>query len=143
MPTEKVQDVLTLTLSGNPVVATHWSCRTLAQQVGISRMAVHRIWREHRLKPHRVKGFKVSNDPRFEERLRDVIGLYLNPPEKAIVFSVDERSQIQALDRTQPGLPMKPGKNGTMTHDDKRHGTTTVFAALTVHEGTVIPILST
>ena len=138
LPTEKVQEVLTLTLSGKPVAATHWSCRTLAQQVGISRMAVHRIWREHRLKPHRVKGFKVSNDPRFEEKLRDVIGLYLNPPEKAIVFSVDEKSQIQALDRTQPGLPMKPGKNGTMTHDDKRHGTTTLFAALNVHEGTVI-----
>ena len=138
LPTEKVQEVLTLTLSGKPVAATHWSCRTLAQQVGISRMAVHRIWREHRLKPHRVKGFKVSNDPRFEEKLRDVIGLYLNPPEKAIVFSVDEKSQIQALDRTQPGLPMKPGKNGTMTHDYKRHGTTTLFAALNVHEGTVI-----
>ena len=138
LPTEKVQEVLTLTLSGKPVAATHWSCRTLAQQVGISRMAVHRIWREHRLKPHRVKGFKVSNDPLFEEKLRDVIGLYLNPPEKAIVFSVDEKSQIQALDRTQPGLPMKPGKNGTMTHDYKRHGTTTLFAALNVHEGTVI-----
>ena len=122
LPTEKVQEVLTLTLSGKPVAATHWSCRTLARQVGVSRMAVHRIWREHRLKPHRVKGFKVSNDPRFEETLRDVIGLYLNPPEKAIVFSVDEKSQIQALDRTQPGLPMKPGKNGTM------HMTTNVTA---------------
>jgi transposase len=138
LPVEKVQEVLTLTLTGKPVAATHWSCRTLAQQVGISRMAVHRIWREHRLKPHRVKGFKVSNDPQFEEKLRDVIGLYLDPPEKAIVFSVDEKSQIQALDRTQPGLPMKPGKNGTMTHDYKRHGTTTLFAALNVHEGTVI-----
>ena len=138
LPTEKVEEVLTLTLSGKPVAATHWSCRTLAQQVGISRMAVHRIWREHRLTPHRVKGFKVSNDPQFEEKLRDVIGLYLNPPEKAIVFSVDEKSQIQALDRTQPGLPMKPGKNGTLTHDYKRHGTTTLFAALNVHEGTVI-----
>ena len=138
LPVEKVQEVLTLTLTGKPVAATHWSCRTLAQQVGISRMAVHRIWREHRLKPHRVKGFKVSNDPQFEEKLQDVIGLYLDPPEKAIVFSVDEKSQIQALDRTQPGLPMKPGKNGTMTHDYKRHGTTTLFAALNVHEGTVI-----
>lgn len=138
LPVEKVQEVLTLTLTGKPVAATHWSCRTLAQQVGISRMAVHRIWREHRLKPHRVKGFKVSNDPQFEEKLRDVIGLYLDPPEKAIVFSVDEKSQIQALDRSQPGLPMKPGKNGTMTHDYKRHGTTTLFAALNVHEGTVI-----
>jgi transposase len=138
LPVEKVQHVLTLTLSGKPVAATHWSCRTLAQQVGISRMAVHRIWREHRLKPHLIKGFKVSNDPQFEAKLRDVIGLYLNPPEKAIVLSVDEKSQIQALDRTQPGLPMKPGRNGTLTHDDKRHGTTTLFAALNVHEGTVI-----
>jgi transposase len=138
LPVEKVQAVLTLTLTGKPAAATHWSCRTLAQQVGISRMAVHRIWREHRLKPHRVKGFKVSNDPQFEAKLRDVIGLYLDPPEKAIVFSVDEKSQIQALDRTQPGLPMKPGKNGTMTHDYKRHGTTTLFAALDVHAGTVI-----
>jgi hypothetical protein len=135
---EKVQEVLTLTLTGKPAEATHWSCRTLAKQVGISRMTVHRIWREHKLKPHRVKGFKVSNDPQFEEKLRDVVGLYLDPPEKAIVFSVDEKSQIQALDRTQPGLPMKPGKCGTMTHDYKRHGTTTLFAALNVHEGTVI-----
>jgi transposase len=138
LPVEKVQEVLTLTLSGKPVAATHWSCRTMAKHVGISRMAVHRIWREHRLKPHLVKGFKVSNDPRFEEKLRDVIGLYLHPPEKAIVLSVDEKSQIQALDRTQPGLPMKPGRNGTLTHDYKRHGTTTLFAALNVHEGTVI-----
>jgi transposase len=138
LPAEKVQAVLTLTLSGKPVAATHWSCRTMAQQVGISRMAVHGIWRKHRLKPHLVKGFKVSNDPQFAEKLRDVVGLYLNPPEKAIVFSVDEKSQIQALDRTQPGLPMKPGKNGTLTHDYKRHGTTTLFAALNVHEGTVI-----
>ena len=138
LPIEKVQEVLTLTLTGKPVAATHWSCRTLAKQVGISRMAVHRIWREHRLKPHRVKGFKVSNDSQFEAKLRDVVGLYLDPPEKAIVFSVDEKSQIQALDRTQPGLPMKPGKNGTMTHDYKRHGTTPLFAALDVHTGTVI-----
>jgi len=138
LPVAKVQEVLTLTMTGMPAHATHWSCRTLAQQVGISRMAVHRIWREHQLKPHRVKGFKVSNDPQFEAKLRDVVGLYLDPPEKAIVFSVDEKSQIQALDRTQPGLPMKPGKNGTMTHDYKRHGTTTLFAALNVHEGTVI-----
>lgn len=138
LPMEKVQEVLTLTLTGKPAEATHWSCRTLAKQLGISRMTVHRIWREHKLKPHRVKGFKVSNDPQFEEKLRDVVGLYLDPPEKAIVFSVDEKSQIQALDRTQPGLPMKPGKCGTMTHDYKRHGTTTLFAALNVHEGTVI-----
>jgi transposase len=138
LPEAKIQEVLTLTLTGKPAHATHWSCRTLAAAVGISRMAVHRIWRAHRLKPHQVKGFKVSNDPQFAEKLRDVIGLYLDPPEKAIVFSVDEKSQIQALDRTQPGLPMKPGKNGTMTHDYKRHGTTTLFAALNVHDGTVI-----
>ncbi len=138
MSTDKVQEVLTLTLSGKPAVATHWSCRTLAKQVGISRMAVHRIWREYQLKPHRVKGFKISNDPRFEEKLRDVVGLYLDPPEKAIVLSVDEKSQIQALDRTQPGLPMKRGKCGTMTHDYKRNGTTTLFAALNIQTGTVM-----
>jgi len=138
LPVEKVQEVLTLTMTGKPAEATHWSCRTMAKRVGISRTAVHRIWREHQLKPHRVKGFKVSNDPHFEEKLRDVVGLYLDPPEQAIVFSVDEKSQIQALDRTQPGLPMKPGRNGTMTHDYKRHGTTTLFAALNVHEGTII-----
>ena len=124
----KVQEILTLTLTGKPVAATHWSCRTMAQQVGVSRMSVNRIWREHKLKPHQVKGFKVSADPLFAEKLKDVIGLYLEPPEKALVFSVDEKSQIQALDRTQPGLPMKPGKAGTMTHDYKRHGTTTLFA---------------
>ena len=138
LPQEKVQEVLTLTMTGKPTGATHWSCRTMAEQVGISKTSVNRIWCEHKLKPHRVKGFKVSNDPLFEEKLRDVIGLYMNPPEKAIVFSVDEKSQIQALDRTQPGLPIKSGKAGTMTHDYKRHGTTTLFAALNVHDGTVI-----
>ena len=138
LATEKVQEVLSLTLTGKPVAATQWSCRTMAQQVGISRMAVHGIWRAHKLKPHLVKGFKVSNDPLFADKLRDVIGLYLDPPEKAIVFSVDEKSQIQALDRSQPGLPMKPGKCGTMTHDYKRHGTTTLFAALDVKTGMVI-----
>ena len=110
----------------------------MAKQVGVSKATVNRIWNAYQLKPHRVKGFKVSNDPQFEEKLRDVVGLYIDPPEKAIVFSVDEKSQIQALDRTQPGLPLKPGKAGTMTHDYKRHGTTTLFAALNVHEGTVI-----
>lgn len=138
LPVEKVQEILTLTLTGNPVAATHWSCRTMAEQVGVSRMSVNRIWQHHKLKPHQAKGFKVSNDPLFESKLRDVIGLYMAPPEKAIVFSVDEKSQIQALDRTQPGLPLKPGKAGTMTHDYKRHGTTTLFAALDVHTGTVI-----
>ena len=138
LPQAKVQEILTLTLTGKPAGATHWSCRKMAAQVEVSAASVHRLWREHKLKPHRVKGFKVSNDPLFEERLRDVIGLYMEPPEKAIVFSVDEKSQIQALDRTQPGLPLKPGKAGTMTHDYKRNGTTTLFAALNVHEGTVI-----
>ncbi len=135
---KKVQEVLSLTVTGKPTNATHWSCRSMAEQVGISKTTVNRIWRAHKLKPHQVKGFKVSNDKHFEEKLRDVVGLYLNPPEKAIVFSVDEKSQIQALDRTQPGLPLKRGKAGTMTHDYKRHGTTTLFAALNVHEGTVI-----
>lgn len=135
---EKVQEVLTLTLTGKPVGATHWSCRTLAKQVGLSKSTINRLWRSHQLKPHQVKGFKVSNDPQFEEKLRDVVGLYLDPPEKAVVFSVDEKSQIQALDRTQQGLPLKRGKAGTMTHDYKRNGTTTLFAALNVHEGTVI-----
>jgi len=138
LPPEKVQEIRALTLAGKAVAATHWSCRALARQVGVSRMSVNRIWREHQLKPHQVKGFKVSNDPRFAEKLQDVIGLYLEPPEKAIVFSVDEKSQIQALDRTQPGLPIKPGKCGTMTHDYKRNGTTTLFAALDVQTGTVI-----
>jgi transposase len=135
---EKVQEILTLTMTGKPAAATHWSCRKMAEQVGVSRMSVNRVWREHQLQPHRVKGFKVSKDPLFAEKLKDVIGLYVDPPEKAVVFSVDEKSQIQALDRTQPGLPMKPGKAGTMTHDYKRHGTTTLFAALDVHAGTVI-----
>jgi transposase len=142
LSTKKVQEVLslTLTLTGKPVAATHWSCRTMAQQVGISRMAVHGIWREYELKPHQVRGFKVSNDPLFAEKLRDVVGLYLDPPEKAIVFSVDEKSQIQALDHSQIGLPMKSGKCGTMTHDYKRHGTTTLFAALDIQTGTVIAV---
>ena len=138
LPQEKVQGVATPTLSGKPTGTTHWSCRTMAAQVGISKTSVNRIWHEHDQTPHRVKGFKVSNDPLFEEKLRDVIGLYMNPPEKALAFSVDEKSQIQALDRAQPGLRIKPGKAGTMTHDYKRHGTTTLFAALTVHDGTVI-----
>lgn len=135
---DKVQEILTLTLTGKPAAATHWTCRTMAKQAGVSRMSVNRIWREQKLKPHHVKGFKVSNDPRFAEKLRDVVGLYINQPEKSLVFSVDEKSQIQALDRTQPGLPIKPGKAGTMTHDYKRHGTTTLFAALNVHDGSVI-----
>lgn len=138
LPEAKVQEVITLTSTGKPVGATHWSVRKMSEHTGISASTIYRIWQQYDLKPHRVKGFKVSNDPHFEEKLRDVVGLYANPPENAIVFSVDEKSQIQALDRTQPGLPMKPGKAGTMTHDYKRNGTTTLFAALNVHQGTVI-----
>ena len=114
---------------------THWSCRSMASAQGVSPATVQRIWAARGLKPHRVKTFKLSNDPRFEEKLTDVVGLYLNPPEKAIVLCVDEKSQIQALDRTQPSLPMKPGRAGTMTHDYKRNGTTTLFAALDVAHG--------
>ena len=138
IPRETVAKRLTLTMTGKPVASPHWSGRTMARQVGVSKTTLHQIWKAHGLKPHRVKGFKVSNDPAFEEKLSDVVGLYLDPPEKAIVFSVDEKSRIQALDRTQPGLPLKPGKAGTMTHDDKRHGTTTLFAALDVHKGSLI-----
>ena len=110
----------------------------MARAVGISHTSVQNIWREHGLKPHLVDTFKVSNDPAFAEKVADVVGLYLDPPDKAVVFSVDEKSQIQALDRTQPGLPMKIGPAGTMTHDDKRNGTTTLFAALNVLDGKVI-----
>ncbi len=119
-------------------VATHWSTRLMAQEFGVSPMTVSRIWRAHGLKPHLVDTFKLSNDPQFVEKLHDVVGLYLNPPERAVVFSVDEKSQIQALDRTQPGLPLKKGRAGTMTHDYKRHGTTTLFAALNVATGHVV-----
>lgn len=121
-----------------PGGATHWSTRTLAAEVGVSRTFVQRTWKAHNLQPHRTKTFKVSNDPRFEERLCDVVGLYLDPPEHAIVLSVDEKSQIQALDRTQKSLPLFPGRLGTMTHDYKRNGTTTLFAALNVFDGTVL-----
>jgi transposase len=119
-------------------VATHWSTRLMAREFGVSPMTVSRIWRAHGLKPHLIETFKLSNDPHFVEKLRDVVGLYVNPPERAVVFSVDEKSQIQALDRTQPGLPLKKGRAGTMTHDYKRHGTTTLFAALNVATGHVV-----
>ena len=127
-----------MTLHELPPGATHWSARRLAKAVGIGHGAVQKIWAAHGLEPHLVRGFKLSSDPRFVEKLRDVVGLYLNPPEHAIVLSVDEKSQIQALDRTQPGLPIKKGKAGTMTHDYKRHGTTTLFAALDSLDGRVI-----
>lgn len=130
--------ILHKTTRETPNAATHWSLRTMAQAVGVSRSTVQRVWRLHGLKPHRIKAFKVSNDPHFEEKLVDVVGLYLNPPEHAIVLSCDEKSQIQALDRTQKSLPIYPGRLGTMTHDYKRNGTTTLFAALNVAEGIII-----
>ncbi|MGH3515358.1 MAG: IS630 family transposase, partial [Pseudonocardiaceae bacterium] len=117
---------------------THWSCRSMATRAGVSSASVQRIWSARGLKPHLVKTFKLSNDHHFEEKLIDVVGLYLNPPDQAVVLCMDEKSQIQALDRTQPSLPMKKGRAGTMTHDYKRHGTTTLFAALNVLTGTVI-----
>jgi len=138
IPPETVQAILRATTQTTPKGATHWSTRTMAQAHGVSNASVARIWRAHGLQPHRVRRFKLSRDPRFAEKLRDVVGLYLHPPDKALVLCVDEKSQIQALDRTQPGLPLKRGRCGTMTHDYKRHGTTTLFAALNVLEGKVI-----
>ena len=126
------------TVKERPANATHWSVRMMAEEMGISHTSVQRIWHEHGLKPHLVRSFKVSNDPDFAEKVEDIVGLYLDPPERALVLSIDEKSQIQALDRTQPGLPMKKGRAGTMTHDYKRNGTTTLFAALDVASGTVI-----
>jgi transposase len=130
--------VLAKTAQERPPNATHWSVRSMGKAVGISHTSVQRIWAEAGLKPHLTRKFKVSNDPNFQEKVTDIVGLYLNPPDKALVLSVDEKSQIQALDRTQPGLPMKKGRAGTMTHDYKRNGTTTLFAALDVATGQVI-----
>jgi transposase len=135
---EKIQAVLEATLQTQPAGMTHWSCRRMAQAQGVSKSTVSNIWRSHQVKPHRVKRFKLSRDPRFLEKLTDVVGLYLNPPQQALVICVDEKSQIQALDRTQPGLPLKKGRCGTLTHDYKRNGTTTLFAALEVLQGRVI-----
>jgi transposase len=135
---EVAAEIVRKTTTETPSAATHWSTRTLAAEVGTSPAMVQRVWKANGLQPHRVKTFKLSNDPRFAEKLVDVVGLYLNPPEHAIVLCVDEKSQIQALDRTQKGLPIHPGRLGTMTHDYKRHGTTTLFAALNVAEGIVI-----
>lgn len=132
------RQIIDITTQEKPEGETHWSTRTLAAKLGINSMFVSRVWRENGLKPHLVKSFKVSNDPHFEEKLKDVVGLYMNPPENAAVFCVDEKSSIQALDRTQPGLPMKKGRAGTMTHDYKRNGTSTLFAALNVFSGEVI-----
>src|SRR5918911_4358203 len=133
-----VARVVTLTCGPPPHQATHWTGRAMAKAVGISLRSVQRVWQAHQLQPHRVRTFKRSRDPAFEAKLVDVVGLYVDPPTHAVVLSIDEKSQIQALDRTQPGLPLKPGRCGTMTHDYVRHGTTTLFAALNVLDGTVI-----
>ena len=138
IPPEKVEAIVHATLHEKPPGQTHWSCRTMAKAQGVSHDTVQRIWSARGLKPHRVETFKLSTDKRFEEKLIDVVGLYLNPPKRAIVLCMDEKSPIQALDRTQPGLPIKPGRAGTMTHDYKRHGTTTLFAALDLLTGKVI-----
>jgi transposase len=138
LPVTTIERVVGMTLAEPPGEATHWTGRTMAKAAGVSHRSVQRIWAAHGLKPHRVKTFKFSTDPRFAAKVQDVVGLYIDPPEHALVLSVDEKSQIQALDRTQPGLPMKKGRCGTMTHDYKRHGTTTLFAALDVLAGRVI-----
>ncbi len=135
---QKINAVVEATLHTKPAQATHWSTRSMAKSQGLSEATIRRIWKQHNLKPHLVKTFKLSRDKRFIEKLQDVVGLYLNPPDKSLVLCVDEKSQIQALDRTQPGLPMKKGRCGTMTHDYKRNGTTTLFAALSMLDGKVI-----
>jgi len=135
---EREAEIVEWTLHRTPPGQTHWSSRSLAKALGVGSTTVLNVWHQHGLKPHRTETFKLSRDPEFIVKVRDIVGLYLNPPEKALVLSVDEKSQIQALDRTQPGLPMKPGRCGTMTHDYKRHGTTTLFAALNVLDGSVI-----
>ncbi|HXP87575.1 MAG TPA: IS630 family transposase [Bryobacteraceae bacterium] len=135
---ERIKAVIDATLQSKPKGMTHWSCRLMAANQRISKSTVSNLWRSHNIKPHRTKKFKLSRDPKFLEKLTDVIGLYLNPPDQAMVLCVDEKSQIQALNRTQPGLPLKKGRCGTMTHDYKRNGTTTLFAALDVLQGKVI-----
>lgn len=131
-------EIVRRTQEDAPPEGTHWTTRLMAEQMGVSKNHIWRVWQAHGLAPHRVDYFKISTDPQFVEKLRDVVGLYLDPPERAVVFSFEEKSQIQALDRTQPGLPLKPGRAGTMTHDYKRHGTTTLFAALDVATGSVL-----
>ncbi len=138
LPPEVTERVVALTLGDPPGETTHWTAPAMAKRVGISVSSVQRIWRAHGLQPHRVRQFKLSNDPQFADKVRDIVGLYLDPPAHAVVLSLDEKSQIQALDRTQPGLPLKRGRCGTMTHDYKRNGVTTLFAAFNVLEGTVI-----
>jgi transposase len=135
---DKVREVVRMTTQEKPAKATHWSTRTMAEASGLSEKSVRRIWHKHGLKPHLIRTFKVSNDLLFAEKLETIVGLYMNPPEHAIVLCVDEKSQIQALDRTQPGLPLKKGRCGTMTHDYKRNGTATLFAALNTLDGSVI-----
>jgi transposase len=132
------QKIVELTTQTTPKSATHWSTRTMAEAAGVSATTVARVWRAHGLKPHRIRSFKVSRDPRFVEKLEDIVGLYRSPPEHALVLCCDEKSQVQALDRTQPGLPLKKGRAATMTHDYKRNGTTTLFAALNILDGQVI-----
>ena len=138
LPQATIDRVIALTAREPPHEATHWTAPAMAEAAGISRSSVQRIWRAHKLQPHRVRHFKLSRDPLFASELRDIVGLSVDPPAHAVVLSVDEKPQIQALDRTQPGLPLKPGRCRTMTHDYERHGTTTLFAALDVLEGTVI-----
>src|SRR5271156_1237909 len=135
---DKAAQLVALTCTEPPHQATHWTGRAMAKAMGLSVGSVQRIWRAHKLQPHRLRTFKRSRDPRFKAKLTDIVGLYLNPPAHAVVLSLDEKSQIQALDRTQPGLPIKPGAAGTMTHDYLRNRTTTLFAALNVLDGTVI-----
>lgn len=132
------QQILDATLKTRPATGTHWSVRTLAKQLGLSRMMVQRVWQRHELQPHRVEHFKLSTDPQFEEKVRDIVGLYLDPPERALVLCVDEKSQIQALDRTAPLLPLRPGCPERQTHDYRRYGTTTLFAAFNILTGKVI-----
>jgi len=135
---DRIAGIVEATLQTKPAGMTHWSCRTMAESQGVSKSTVNNIWRAHNLQPHRTETFKLSRDPKFLEKMTDVVGLYLNPPQQAIVLCVDEKSQIQALDRTQPGLPIKKGRCGTMTHDYKRNGTTTLFAAIEMTEGRLI-----
>jgi len=135
---EKEAAIVQATLSTKPADGTHWSTRTMAAAQGVSDTTVYRIWNAHRLQPHRVETFKFSRDPRFAEKVRDIVGLYMNPPERALVLCVDEKSQIQALDRTQPMLPLRPNLPERQTHDYKRHGTTTLFAALNALDGTIV-----
>ena len=134
----RIQQVVEATLHTTPAGATHWTVRTMAKAQGLGHTTIHRIWRQHGLQPHRVETFKLSRDPRFVEKLREVVGLYLDPPEHALVLSVDEKSQIQALDRTAPLLPLRPGLPARQTHDYHRHGTTTLYAALSMLDGAVI-----